>query len=66
MRIPLERPPTEADHKAEVGIELFQERLHLAGWVDANGRVLKRFKISYEGHADSGEYYIEWKAVLRE
>ena len=64
MRIPLDRPPTEADRTAAVGIELFEERLRQAGWVDAGGNVLKRFKVSFEGHAEDGEFYIEWKSTL--
>jgi len=65
MRIPLDRPPTQEDHQAAVGIDLFEERLRQSGWVDGGGNVLKRFHISYEGHAENGQYYIEWKATLR-
>jgi len=66
IRIPLDRPPTDADHKAAVGIDLFEERLRQSGWVDAGGNVLKRFKVSYSGNDDNGEFYIEWTATLQE
>ena len=66
VRIPLDRPPTEADHQAGFGMEFLDARLIQAGWADAEGTVLKRFKVSFEGHAHNGEFYIEWKAVLRE
>lgn len=66
VRIPLDRPPTEEDRRAALGIDLFEKRLMEAGWVDGGGNVLKRFKTSFEGHADNGEFYIEWKAVLKE
>jgi hypothetical protein len=65
LRIPLDRPPTEADHLAAVGMDSLEARLLEAGWVDAEGTVLKRFKISYSGH-EEGEFYIEWIATLQE
>jgi hypothetical protein len=66
VRIPLDRPPTEKDFQAAVGIELLEQRLFQVGWVEEAGMLLKRFKVSFKGHADHGENYIEWKAVLRE
>ena len=66
MRVPLTRPPTEADRRAAVGINLFEKRLFIAGWLDEGGNLLKRFKTSFEGHSENGENYIEWRATLQE
>ena len=68
VRIPLNRPPSERDRQAGVGIEFLEQRLFQVGWVEEAGMALKRFKISFIGHADAerGENYIEWKAVLQE
>jgi hypothetical protein len=65
VRIPLNRPPTERDRQAGVGIEFLEERLFQVGWVEEAGMVLKRFKVSFNGYADHGENYIEWKAELK-
>ena len=66
MRIPLTRPPTEADRRAAVGIDLFEKRLFIAGWLDEGGNLLKRFRTSFEGHSENGENYIVWRATLQE
>ena len=66
VRIPLNRPPTERDRQAAVGIEILEERLFQVGWVEEAGMLLKRFKVSFNGYADHGENYIEWKAELQE
>ena len=66
VRIPLNRPPSEKDRQAAVGIEFLEQQLFQVGWVEEAGMALKRFKISFTGHADYGENYIEWKAVLQE
>ena len=66
VRVPLDRPPTERDFQAAVGIEFLEQRLFQVGWVEEAGMVLKRFKISSKGYAARGENYIEWKAVLQE
>ena len=68
VRVPLNRPPSERDRRAGVGIEFLEQRLFQLGWVEEAGMALKRFKISCTGHADAerGENYIEWKAVLQE
>ena len=64
MRIPLDRPPTDVDRQGAVGLELFQERLLEAGWVDSDGKVLQPFHVSFRGYEEDGVFYIEWKAVL--
>ena len=68
VRIPLNRPPSERDRRAGVGIEFLEQRLFQVGWVEEAGMALKRFKIIFTGHGDAerGENYIEWKAVLQE
>lgn len=66
IRVPLTRPPTEADRRAAVGIDLFEKRLFIAGWLDEGGNLLKRFRTSFEGHSENGENYIEWRATLQE
>ena len=66
VRIPIDRPPTEADHQAGSGMEFLEARLIQAGWADAEGTVIKPFKVSFEGHAENGEYYIEWKAIQQQ
>ena len=68
VRIPLNRPPSEKDRQAGVGIEFLEQRLFQVGWVEEAGMALKRFKIIFTGHGDAerGENYIEWKAVLEE
>jgi hypothetical protein len=65
VRIPLDRPFTERDYRAGVGIEFLEQRLFQVGWVDEAGMILKRFKVSFNGYRDHGENYIEWKAELK-
>lgn len=65
VRIPLDRPPTERDRQAGTGIEFLEQRLFQAGWVEEAGMALKRFNVSFSGHAAYGDNYIEWKAVLQ-
>lgn len=63
----LNRPPTLEDRAKMLGFNGFEAELKKYGWVDEEGRALKNFGVVYSGHngLKTRNYYIEWKATLR-
>jgi len=62
----MDRAPTLEDRAQKIGMEGFLKRLQDEGWTDENFVCLKRCSVTYEGHAEPGNNYIEWSAVLIE
>jgi hypothetical protein len=65
-RVNLEREPTLEDRTKKIGLDDFVKKLQEGGWADSEGKALKRFGVKYEGHAELGNNYIEWRATLRD
>jgi len=59
VRVPRNRPATEKDCQAVVGIEFLEQRLFQVGWIEEAGMWLKRFKISSKAYSDHGENDID-------
>lgn len=63
----MNKAPTFEDRRNKVGFEGFRKRLEEKGWVKgAMGIALKVFKVQYSGHAEEGNNYIKWVAILDE
>ncbi|HLC55370.1 MAG TPA: hypothetical protein VJJ75_02440 [Candidatus Nanoarchaeia archaeon] len=64
----IDRAPILEDREQKIGLDGFHEQLWENGWMDEEGHSLLRgeFRIVYEAHAEPGNNFIQWSAMITE
>jgi len=63
-RQPLSVPPLKSGSPNEGVYREFEIQLMRKGWLDNDGRIVKRFNVERTAHFEPGNYYVEYRAVL--